>query len=166
MSMSLPNFSLPNQNGPPSTGTESQSPRYHPGSLRRRRRALGGAITGASAAAHFRGQSSEASSGLFAGLQRSSALAEPPALCVQAVLVFVAACARIRNGGAEGARTPDLLNAIEALSQLSYSPNRPAIVSERPCGGNRALTALTAVARAQHDAFRNTETKEFAHDAA
>ena len=25
-------------------------------------------------------------------------------------------------GGAEGARTPDLLNAIEALSQLSYSP--------------------------------------------
>ena len=27
-------------------------------------------------------------------------------------------------GGAEGIRTPDLLNAIEALSQLSYSPLR------------------------------------------
>jgi hypothetical protein len=25
-------------------------------------------------------------------------------------------------GGAEGGRTPDLLNAIQALSQLSYSP--------------------------------------------
>ena len=25
-------------------------------------------------------------------------------------------------GGAEGNRTPDLLNAIEALSQLSYNP--------------------------------------------
>ncbi len=27
-------------------------------------------------------------------------------------------------GGAEGGRTPDLLNAIQALSQLSYSPGR------------------------------------------
>gem|GEM_PF-1358041 len=26
------------------------------------------------------------------------------------------------DGGAEGDRTPDLLNAIQALSQLSYSP--------------------------------------------
>ncbi len=26
--------------------------------------------------------------------------------------------------GAEGARTPDLLGAIQALSQLSYSPER------------------------------------------
>ncbi len=25
-------------------------------------------------------------------------------------------------GGAEGSRTPDLLNAIQALSQLSYNP--------------------------------------------
>ena len=31
--------------------------------------------------------------------------------------------AQYRNsGGAEEARTPDLFNAIEALSQLSYSP--------------------------------------------
>ena len=30
---------------------------------------------------------------------------------------------RERNfGGAEGIRTPDLINAIDALSQLSYSP--------------------------------------------
>ncbi len=27
------------------------------------------------------------------------------------------------DGGAEGNRTPDLLNAIQALSQLSYGPN-------------------------------------------
>ena len=27
-----------------------------------------------------------------------------------------------RSGGAEGDRTPDLLSAIQALSQLSYSP--------------------------------------------
>ena len=33
-----------------------------------------------------------------------------------------------RGGGAEGSRTPDLLNAIEALSQLSYGPHaRPSI---------------------------------------
>ena len=29
---------------------------------------------------------------------------------------------RRRVSGAEGSRTPDLLNAIQALSQLSYSP--------------------------------------------
>ncbi len=28
----------------------------------------------------------------------------------------------IETGGAEGIRTPDLINAIDALSQLSYSP--------------------------------------------
>jgi hypothetical protein len=28
------------------------------------------------------------------------------------------------DGGAEGNRTPDLLNAIQALSQLSYGPAR------------------------------------------
>jgi hypothetical protein len=27
-----------------------------------------------------------------------------------------------RSGGAKGSRTPDLLNAIQALSQLSYGP--------------------------------------------
>ena len=29
---------------------------------------------------------------------------------------------RRKSGGAEGIRTPDLINAIDALSQLSYSP--------------------------------------------
>ena len=29
-----------------------------------------------------------------------------------------------KDGGAEGVRTPDLLNAIQALYQLSYDPNR------------------------------------------
>jgi hypothetical protein len=28
-----------------------------------------------------------------------------------------------RNGGAKGDRTPDLLHAMQALSQLSYGPN-------------------------------------------
>jgi hypothetical protein len=28
------------------------------------------------------------------------------------------------DGGAEGVRTPDLLNAIQALYQLSYDPDR------------------------------------------
>ena len=31
---------------------------------------------------------------------------------------------RAKDGGAEGVRTPDLLNAIQALYQLSYDPIR------------------------------------------
>ena len=31
-------------------------------------------------------------------------------------------CGKVMYGGAEGIRTPDPLNAIEVLSQLSYSP--------------------------------------------
>ena len=31
-----------------------------------------------------------------------------------------------KDGGAEGVRTPDLLNAIQALYQLSYDPIREA----------------------------------------
>jgi hypothetical protein len=34
-----------------------------------------------------------------------------------------------KDGGAEGVRTPDLLNAIQALYQLSYDPNQ----SENKC---------------------------------
>ena len=30
--------------------------------------------------------------------------------------------ASLFNGGGKGIRTPDLLNAIQALSQLSYTP--------------------------------------------
>ena len=37
----------------------------------------------------------------------------------------IAFCAA-RDGGAEGVRTPDLLNAIQALYQLSYDPIRSA----------------------------------------
>jgi hypothetical protein len=35
---------------------------------------------------------------------------------------FVLAALRAKAGGAEGVRTPDLLNAIQALYQLSYDP--------------------------------------------
>ena len=38
------------------------------------------------------------------------------------------------TGGAEGNRTPDLLNAIQALSQLSYSPPRNAWKLAAPSG--------------------------------
>ena len=34
------------------------------------------------------------------------------------------ACAGLSRGGARGTRTPDLLGAIQALSQLSYSPEQ------------------------------------------
>jgi hypothetical protein len=34
---------------------------------------------------------------------------------------------RYLDGGAKGSRTPDLLNAIQALSQLSYGPTRDAV---------------------------------------
>ncbi len=32
-----------------------------------------------------------------------------------------------KDGGAEGSRTPDLRNAIAALSQLSYGPEAPSL---------------------------------------
>ena len=38
------------------------------------------------------------------------------------------------SGGAEGGRTPDLVNAIHALSQLSYSPTGPEVGG---CAGYR-----------------------------
>jgi hypothetical protein len=45
-------------------------------------------------------------------------------------LVCLCQCAEMPpscdSGGAEGIRTPDLLNAIQALSQLSYSPSAKA----------------------------------------
>ena len=34
------------------------------------------------------------------------------------------------HSGAEGSRTPDLLNAIQALSQLSYGPSTLFIVNQ------------------------------------
>ena len=41
--------------------------------------------------------------------------------------------ARWQDGGAEGVRTPDLLNAIQALYQLSYDPIWSEVNLE--CGG-------------------------------
>ena len=54
-------------------------------------------------------------------------------------------------GGAEGVRTPDLLNAIQALYQLSYAPIRsgakcktlPAIVKANMCFCTLKFRALT-----------------------
>ena len=44
----------------------------------------------------------------------------------------ISACGRnVHNHGAEGSRTPYLLNAIQALSQLSYSPNTTRIFKEQ-----------------------------------
>jgi hypothetical protein len=37
---------------------------------------------------------------------------------------FILVTLRAKAGGAEGVRTPDLLNAIQALYQLSYDPIR------------------------------------------
>jgi hypothetical protein len=47
---------------------------------------------------------------------------------------------RINNHGAEGSRTPDLLNAIQALSQLSYGPNH-----EHDPSFQSAVTGLTGL---------------------
>ena len=43
----------------------------------------------------------------------------------------------VNLGGAEGTRTPDFLNAIEALSQLSYSPTRVTNIPEAHHRRNR-----------------------------
>ena len=40
---------------------------------------------------------------------------------------------RVDLGGAEGARTPDLLNAIQALYQLSYDPIQSGANLKMPC---------------------------------
>ena len=47
------------------------------------------------------------------------------------------------NHGAEGNRTPDLLNAIQALSQLSYGPITHTPRRYRPTGG--AVTSLFSI---------------------
>jgi hypothetical protein len=39
-----------------------------------------------------------------------------------------------KDGGAEGVRTPDLLNAIQALYQLSYDPIRSGKKCKGPAG--------------------------------
>jgi hypothetical protein len=37
-------------------------------------------------------------------------------------LLYTGGCLHVAVCGAEGIRTPDLISAIDALSQLSYSP--------------------------------------------
>ena len=51
---------------------------------------------------------------------------DSPGGCVTTVAgdVGAATACRCITGGAEGNRTPDLLKAIQALSQLSYGPDR------------------------------------------
>ena len=51
------------------------------------------------------------------GLWTKRQMTKGPATCGRAL---------IEAGGAEGNRTPDLYNAIVALSQLSYGPGKPA----------------------------------------
>src|SRR5579871_4826153 len=52
----------------------------------------------------------------------------------QAIPLPIPGIDRIEDGGAEEDRTPDLFNAIEALSQLSYSPTkRSEVASHQTC---------------------------------
>ena len=44
-----------------------------------------------------------------------------------------------RFGGARGSRTPDLLNAIQALSQLSYGPTEAALIRGRLKHSSRSV---------------------------
>ena len=46
----------------------------------------------------------------------------------------------LENGGAERDRTVDLLNAIQALSQLSYSPTRVGESAKGSTGPRRGQT--------------------------
>ena len=50
-------------------------------------------------------------------------------------------CGKIPFGGAEGIRTPDLLRAREALSQLSYSPT---MLTDRGQGENKTYPLIRA----------------------
>ena len=58
----------------------------------------------------------------------------------------------VHHNGAEGSRTPDLLNAIQALSQLSYGPNstnmnEQSAAAPRPQAGCARRTARKLVPR-------------------
>jgi hypothetical protein len=46
-------------------------------------------------------------------------------------------------GGAEGDRTPGLMNAIHALSHLSYSPDLEIMITTRLNDVNKILTRLS-----------------------
>ncbi len=57
--------------------------------------------------------------------------------------VWVVSC-----GGAEGDRTPDLLNAIQALSQLSYGPTETDY--SNPNANGQGITGDTKLAEPWH----------------
>ncbi len=56
----------------------------------------------------------------------------------------------VDSGGAEGIRTPDLLRAREALSQLSYSPKHQAIIA------NLSITLLSTSPGLKFSTARST----------
>ena len=49
------------------------------------------------------------------------------------------------NGGAEGNRTPDLLNAIQALSQLSYNSAIGLTIWKQPPNVNKNIKKLKTI---------------------
>ncbi len=57
---------------------------------------------------------------------------------------------RGRGSGAEGSRTPDLLNAIQALSQLSYSPRNPTRIVKEHGTGRTGLEPATSGVTDRH----------------
>ena len=70
---------------------------------------------------------------------------QDPESCASANSAIRADPAASDGSGAEGSRTPDLLNAIQALSQLSYSPVLPSRVrcaAAPRCRHCRAAAAL------------------------
>ena len=135
-------------NGPPSRdGGPLKTPRYHPdsparaGTLRSRcygRTPVGGYPT----LDHRRG--SGASSGRAPALTNRRLSTEGPYYSPSTLLLLAPARRpapdKAKTGEAEGSRTPDLLNAIEALSQLSYSPDRTQILPEAPSRGNKTAS--------------------------
>src|SRR5258706_16171746 len=52
--------------------------------------------------------------------------------------------------GGEGNRTPDLLNAIQALSQLSYTPGITLAVSTRPDRNREGYPRVVSMSRKSH----------------
>lgn len=50
----------------------------------------------------------------------------------------------MRNGGAEGDRTPDLRNAIATLSQLSYGPTFSRALGETSLAGKGEIARSAA----------------------
>ena len=57
---------------------------------------------------------------------------------------------RDRAHGAEGSRTPYLLNAIQALSQLSYSPNTTRIFKKLYETGLTGIEPATSAVTVRH----------------